>query len=264
MAQLQASGATHAVPSDPDARFRKHPEGGFAPAYNAQVVVDGHSRLIVATDVVMDATDAPALAPLLAQVEATWGQVAVTTVADGGYHDGTALQAVADAGYGGLVAHSAEETKAADQPFHAHPFGYDAATDPDPCPAGAPLLFRRETAARHAPDTRRRLYRGTACADCALTAQCAPNPGPRALVRPPGAEAVAVNRAARGTPEGRALMRWRKAIVERVFAPIKSHGGIQRVRHRGLAKVRAEWAFCCLRYNLEVRRRQGWPMGARA
>ncbi len=263
LAQLAASGATHLFASDPDARLRKRPEGGFAPAYNAQVVVDGHSRLIVAAEVVLDATDAPALAPLLAQVEATCGQVAVTTVADGGYHDGSALQAVADAGYGVLVARSAEETKATGNPYHAHQFAYDAATDTYTCPAGEALVFQRDSAARHAPERRERVYRGTACASCALKGQCEPRPGPRELVRRPGAEAVAVNRAARGTPEGQALGRRRKAIVERVFAQIKYHGGIQRVRHRGLAKVQAEWAFRCLVYNLAVLRTQGWPVAAR-
>lgn len=52
------------------------------------------------------------------------------------------------------------------------------------------------------------------------------------------------------TPEGHALYKLRKAIVEPVFGQIKEERGFRRFSFRGLAQVAAEWTLICLTHNL--------------
>lgn len=52
------------------------------------------------------------------------------------------------------------------------------------------------------------------------------------------------------TKAGAAIYAARKAIVEPVFGQIKQARAFRRFSLRGLAKVRAEWAFVCLTHNI--------------
>jgi transposase len=52
------------------------------------------------------------------------------------------------------------------------------------------------------------------------------------------------------TPEGQAVYKMRKAIVEPVFGQIKEGRGFRRFLFRGLAQVAAEWTLICLTHNL--------------
>ena len=52
------------------------------------------------------------------------------------------------------------------------------------------------------------------------------------------------------TKRGKAVYRWRKAIVEPVFGQIKHARGFRQFLLRGVQKVRAEWALVCLGHNV--------------
>jgi len=52
------------------------------------------------------------------------------------------------------------------------------------------------------------------------------------------------------TPEGQAVYKLRKAIVEPVFGQIKEVRGFRRFSFRGLVRVAAEWTLICLTHNL--------------
>ena len=52
------------------------------------------------------------------------------------------------------------------------------------------------------------------------------------------------------TPEGQAVYKMRKAIVEPVFGQIKDGRGFRRFSFRGLVQVGAEWTLICLTHNL--------------
>jgi transposase len=60
------------------------------------------------------------------------------------------------------------------------------------------------------------------------------------------------------TPEGRAIYKMRKAVVEPVFGQIKQERGFRRFLLRGLAKVQAEWKLICATHNLLKLFRSGW------
>ena len=52
------------------------------------------------------------------------------------------------------------------------------------------------------------------------------------------------------SPEGHAIYKLRKQVVEPVFGQIKEARGIRRFSFRGLRKVTAEWDIICLTHNL--------------
>ncbi|MFQ5779034.1 MAG: IS1182 family transposase [Terriglobia bacterium] len=65
------------------------------------------------------------------------------------------------------------------------------------------------------------------------------------------------------TPTGRAVYKWRKAIVEPVFGQTKEGRGFRRFSFRGLAKVAAEWDLIALTHNLlKLWRAQPRPLAA--
>lgn len=60
------------------------------------------------------------------------------------------------------------------------------------------------------------------------------------------------------TPEGRAIYKMRKAVVEPVFGQIKEQRGFRRFLLRGVARVTAEWKLICATHNLLKLYRSGW------
>ncbi len=66
----------------------------------------------------------------------------------------------------------------------------------------------------------------------------------------PTPSAALIMRAQLHTPQGRALYKMRKAVVEPVFGQIKEQRGFRRFLLRGLANVSAEWKLICATHNL--------------
>ena len=60
------------------------------------------------------------------------------------------------------------------------------------------------------------------------------------------------------TPEGRAVYKLRKAVVEPVFGQIKEQRGFRRFLLRGLKRVEGEWHLICATHNLLKLYRSGW------
>ena len=60
------------------------------------------------------------------------------------------------------------------------------------------------------------------------------------------------------TPEGRAVYKMRKAVVEPVFGQIKEGRGFRRFLLRGLVRVEAEWKMICATHNLLKLFHSGW------
>jgi len=72
--------------TDPEARVMKMPNGGFNPAYNAQLATDTESRAIVGVNVTNEGSDSAGLSePMREQVEARSGRKVQEHLLDGGY-----------------------------------------------------------------------------------------------------------------------------------------------------------------------------------
>src|SRR5215467_1288865 len=71
--------------TDPEACFMKQPDGGLAPSYNVQISTDAAQGIVVAVEVVTQASDSAQLLPALERIERRLKQKPQQVVADGGY-----------------------------------------------------------------------------------------------------------------------------------------------------------------------------------
>lgn len=73
--------------TDPESKIMKDgATKGFEQAYNAQIVVDAESQIIVAHDLITEGNDKLQLAPMLAQVATNLGRKPTAASADAGYY----------------------------------------------------------------------------------------------------------------------------------------------------------------------------------
>ena len=77
--------------TDPEARVMKMADGGFRPAFNAQLAVDAATQLIAAVAVVNTGSDMNEMVPMHAQIAQRYGHTPEHWLADGGF---TKLQAI--------------------------------------------------------------------------------------------------------------------------------------------------------------------------
>ncbi len=71
--------------TDPDARVMKMPDGGFRPAFNAQISTDTASQIIVGVTVVNEGSDQGQLSPMLEQIHTRTGAYPDEALVDGGF-----------------------------------------------------------------------------------------------------------------------------------------------------------------------------------
>jgi transposase len=71
--------------TDPEARKTKMPDGGFRPAYNAQLATDTASRIIVGVDMTNAVSDGGQLGPMLDEIKERHDQTPKEYLVDGGY-----------------------------------------------------------------------------------------------------------------------------------------------------------------------------------
>jgi transposase len=84
--------------TDPEARVMKMADGGFRPAFNAQLAVDVQTQLIAVVDVVDQGSDMRQMAPMHASVQARYGVTPDHWLADGGFTKLEAIEAVTERG----------------------------------------------------------------------------------------------------------------------------------------------------------------------
>lgn len=71
--------------SEPEARVMKNGQGGFAPSYNVQSVVDGANKIVLDVEVTQEASDQQQLLPALERIQAQREAGQPTVMVDGGY-----------------------------------------------------------------------------------------------------------------------------------------------------------------------------------
>ncbi len=81
----EEKGKARVSTTDPDARVMKMADGGFRPAFNGQFVTDTAAQVIVGVEASNAGSDLGQLAPMVAQVQARYGQAPAEVLADGGY-----------------------------------------------------------------------------------------------------------------------------------------------------------------------------------
>jgi transposase len=259
LAKLDEVRVNHLHEAEPEARMMKG-RGSYALGYNAQIVVDHDSDLIVASDVVADQNDVAQLVPMLGQVLETFDRVANESVADTGYANGEQLKSAETKGIAVVVA-LREEPEAKGEYSKAH-FRYDAENNLYLCPRGEQLLqvgTNKSHATSVLPDD---IYRCTNTT-CPVRAQCTTDPRGRKIRRPHGEDARERQIVKQHDPRMRLLLGLRKEIVEHLFGIVKATDGFRRFTVRGLEKVRAQWALVNLAVDLrKLHAMASWNAGA--
>jgi transposase len=239
----------HLQPKDEDARVMKcRSQKKFA--YNAQVVVDQQSKLIVAADVVTDESDNYQLVPMIDQVQANLGQVAEQTVADGGYVATTELATAEEKNYPVLV-NLPQSIQGRDQePYHASRFVYDGEKDHCICPRGEILRFDSIKRRDKAQPYNVRVYCCQSYESCPVRWQCSSSKTGRTVQIHPNHDALVRHREKLKDEAVRAILKQRGSTVEPVFGWVKDGMGFRRWTVRGRDKVKTQWLLLCTAMNL--------------
>ncbi len=259
LGKLDAADVNHLHQNEPDARMMKGRGGTHALGYNAQIVVDHESDLIVACAVVNEQTDLTQLVPMLDRVHETFGKVADQTDADTGYANSDHLRSAEESEWAVLVSLRDEpETKGEYSKAYFH---YDTVDNVYVCPRGERLLQigsnKSHTTTKHADA----IYR---CKNttCPVRSKCTTDPLGRKIRRQHGEDARERQAQKQEDPRMRLLLGLRKEIVEHLFGIVKTIDGFRRFTVRGLEKAEAQWALICIAVNLrKLSAKATWKAG---
>ncbi len=246
LVDLDLADTKHLHPDEREARVMKARTQQTL-AYNAQIVVDRDSDLIVAADVVAEETDHAQLVPMVQQVVDTFGQAAEQTVADTGYYGGEQI-AEAERRYLPVIVAFPEESGTKGE-FNKSHFTYDAERRGYVCPRGELLPLE----GTHKPTKKTpyalEVYR---CHNkqCPVRAQCSSDKKGRTIQRTPYEEALKRQAEKQNHPAMKKLLSLRKEVVEHLFAIIKTLDGFRRFTLRGIENVNTQWALACSAVNM--------------
>lgn len=253
--------------SDPEARVMKMPEGGFAPAYNAQLSTDAANSIIVGAGVSQSGSDSAELPAAVDRIEANTGKPPEQAVVDGGFTNRSTILEMDRRQIdlvGSFPDHKAQaegqmHRRGIDPAFYPSAFAYDPEQDTYRCPAGGVL--------RHDGQEKRcgvvhHIYRAAAadCAACACKSKCCPQSERkgRSVVRAEEHPAVAAFLDKMSTEEAKAIYQQRGRVAEFPNAWIKAKIGLRQFHLRGLRKVGMEVLWVCLTYNIQQWIRLCW------
>lgn len=252
LGELQRAGKNLIHPCEPEARMIKTHEG-FRLSYNAQVVADGASGMIVASDVVNDESDNALLVPMLDQVKENVGACAEENVADGAYFSSAQLGMARERGYEVLTNESSGEKAAMrgseDNPYHQSRFTFDREHDCWICPHGGKLRFQG-VKEKNQSKMKVRRYRCHDFRTCSYHQECSGSKRGRTIDLNAHNLVLEQHRDKRNNRAKRKLLEARKVMVEPVFAWIKRHEGFTRWTVCGLENVRTQWSLMTLTINL--------------
>ena len=268
--------------ADPESTVHPNKEGGYAPNYTPEALVDGAKGLIVGTDVLADPAEGDVVVPMVDELEKSLGQKPKQLLADGAYGSGENLSALASREVDALipVSRTAEPLSPEENPavradlsspvpsaewaklprnrqskkLDRSAFVYDGAADCYWCPMGHRLGFigiqNKQRSGGSGGGIYRR-YRCDACETCPRSETCvASKTGVRTIYREQYEPLREAMESRLRSKEGQASYRRRSWIAETPFAVIKTVMGVRQFLLRGLSKVKTEWLWICTAYNL--------------
>jgi transposase len=240
--QLTIEERTTVVDGEPEARQMGIGPSRKPPAYNAQLVVDTETGLIVHHEVTTEATDNRLLYPMARAAKESLGVDSLTVVADAGYSNGTDAAACETDGITPCVPRNRSVNNQGDgMLFDRSMFVYEADEDRYRCPAGEVLLRKTYSQRDHSTT-----YQARDCTGCALKERCTLAVR-RTVTRHEHEDALERMEArVKADPD---LMHARWCSAEHPFGTIKRMSGA-RFLTRGLNKVRTEFALSVLAYNV--------------
>jgi hypothetical protein len=241
---------------EPEARIMKLAEGGFAPAYNAQVSTDSKAGIIVNVKVTQQGSDFVQLTPSLEQVKESFGRMPDQVLVDGGYLSRTNIMElegrtdlIGPYDEGQKYSEAQRKRQGISEEFATKFFVYDPDANQFRCPAGKSLVAQGSKAGigkiEHSYTAAQ-----SDCEQCPHKSQCCPKAPARSVLRIEDDIAIQRFREKMRTPTAQTLYKQRARIAEFPFCWIKEKFGLRRFHVRGLAKVEMEFLWHALAYNI--------------
>jgi transposase len=244
-------------PSDPQAALGRDKLKVFGPIYNAQIMTDLETRLILSYGVFSQSADAGTFKPMLERTGYLVGRQVPVQLADSAYATGPNLADATQAGvtlYAPWQANDLTKDGGKAKQIPKEQFRWDQAEQTYYCPEGHRLeKLRDRVFKRNGTQTPLVEYRCPPkhCQGCPRAAQCARNPkSGRTISRNLHEDKIAELRQRMASPEGKQLYKKRKSTVELSLADAKEHRGFRRLSAKGLRGAQTQVGILVLVHNL--------------
>jgi transposase len=248
---------------------------GNIQGYNGQALVDSKHQVIVHGEVFGEAQDHHLIPPILDGAKENMEAIGKsedyfagkTFTADSNYHDPTNLKKCDEEKLDAYIPDKRFRNR--DPRFHSRQkqrrgkvdrftladFKHNEGTDQYVCPNGKVLKLRARKAIVDGVIYKRYVADREDCKSCELKARCirGKNVQGRHLNVPVGSVTGNLTKAMAAkvdSEKGRKIYPLRLAIVEPVFANIRTHKGMNRFTLRGKIKVNIQWLLYCMVHNM--------------
>lgn len=246
--------------SDPEAALGLDKLKVFRPLYNAQLLCDLDSQLILGYEAFAQANDAATLGPMLQRTAWLTGVKLREVLGDSGYVTGGELAACRAAAVTLFGPWKENEFTAQHRTKRAKllpkdKFQWLPQERTYRCPQGHLLRYIGHEQRRRSGERMETLFRYRCapqfCRACPLVTRCTTSPANgRMLRRSQHEELIDQHRALMATDAAQELYKLRRQTVELGFADLKEHRGLRRFSRRGLTPVRSELGLAVLAHNL--------------
>ena len=250
--------------------------GGTIQGYNGQALVDDKHQIIVHGQAFGSGQDAKHLEPMVDGAKANMEKIGQRAdyfkgkilTADTNYHNQSNLKKCHDEQIDAYIPDlkfrnrdARFATRARNKPkkgkkFVLEDFKHNKAADHYICPNGKVLKLEVKRFSKDHNIYRRYMADVKDCSCCSLTDRCFyhKNTKRRSLDVPIGAASTHYSKAMQNkidSAKGRKIYPQRFAIVEPVFANIKTQKRLNRFSLRGKVKVNIQWMLYCMVHNIE-------------
>ena len=246
---------------------------GTIQGYNGQALVDSKTQVIVHAEAFGTGQDHDLVPPMMDGAKENVEEIGLSGdyfkgamfIADSGYHSKVNIQKCMDEGMDAYIPDKRFRTR--DPRFQGRKgrstrthyglkdFQYDEERDRYECPNGKKLSLKVKSS--RGTGTLYRIYRAHEqdCRVCMLRGKCVygNGRGPKTLTVPIGPDGINLTKLMIEKIEskkGRMIYPQRMAIVEPVFANIRTHKRLDRFTLRGKIKVNIQWLLYCMVHNI--------------
>ena len=247
--------------TDPDATFMRMKEdamnnGQTKPGYNLQIGTE--NQFILDFGLFQHPGDPFTLIPTLGSFASRYHRLPRTVVADAGYGSEENYRFMEEAGIAAYVKynrfHIEQRKRHQPDPFSPQSLYYNAEGDYYVCPMGQHMervgTVRSRTESGYATESAR--YKARRCAGCPLRGSCFKAKGDRIIEVNHRLNGYRQKARGRLTSEEGIKHRGRRCIEpEAVFGQMKYDMAYKRFRHFGIDKVRMDFAFFAIAFNLK-------------